>query len=92
VRILFLWTLLKLFCFDSFKFCGVKGYFRIAQTEKGPYGLFAVLLHGIVPDSARNVTGQVYEDPSASSDRLGSRLLPSLLLLFCGTTQWLLFA
>lgn len=46
---------------------GEDGYFRIAQTEKGSYGLFGVLLHGIVPDAARNVTGQVFEDNSATS-------------------------
>jgi hypothetical protein len=71
---------------------GEDGYFRIAQTENGPYGLFGVLLHGIVPDSARNVTGQVYDEPSASSDRLGYRLLPLLIVLFWSTTQWFIFA
>ena len=78
---------------DSLYCWGITGYFRIAQTEKGPYGLFGVLLHGIVPDSARNVTGQVYDDPSASSDMLGYRLLPQLIVLFGSTIiQWFIFA
>ena len=46
---------------------GEDGFFRIAQTEKGPYGLFGILVHGVVPDAARNITGQVLEDESESS-------------------------
>ena len=38
---------------------GEDGYFRIAQTEKGRYGLFAVLAHGVIPGLAYNVTGQI---------------------------------
>jgi hypothetical protein len=46
---------------------GEEGYFRIAQTEKGPYGLFGLLVHGVVPKAAQNVTEQKIEDPSSSS-------------------------
>ena len=38
---------------------GEDGYFRIAQTAKGEYGLFAILSHGVIPGLAYNVTGQV---------------------------------
>jgi hypothetical protein len=42
---------------------GEDGYFRIAQMEKGSYGLFGMLLHGVVPDLAYNVTaGSVYDE------------------------------
>jgi C1A family cysteine protease len=41
---------------------GEDGYFRVAQTEKGSYGLFAILAHGVVPDIAYNVTVQVKDD------------------------------
>ena len=55
--------------------------------------LVGVVLHGIVADSARNVTGQVYEDSSAASDMLGYRLLPQLIVLFGSTIiQWFIFA
>jgi hypothetical protein len=42
---------------------GEDGYVRIAQTETsvGPYGLFGVLVHGVVPDLAYNVTEQIVE-------------------------------
>ena len=38
---------------------GEDEYFRIAQTKKGPYGLFGVVSHGVVPTIAYNVTAQV---------------------------------
>jgi hypothetical protein len=41
---------------------GEDGYFQVAQTEKGPYGLFAILAHGVVPRMAYNVTFQVEDD------------------------------
>jgi cathepsin L len=40
---------------------GEKGFVRIAQTEKGRFGLFGVLLHGVVPSLAYNVTGEQLE-------------------------------
>jgi hypothetical protein len=35
---------------------GENGYVRIAQTQKGDYGLFGVLTHGVVPDMTFNLT------------------------------------
>ena len=35
---------------------GEEGYVRIAQTQKGSYGLFGVLTHGIVPNLSLNST------------------------------------
>mmetsp|Transcript_62753 Transcript_62753/g.152793 ORF Transcript_62753/g.152793 Transcript_62753/m.152793 type:complete len:534 (-) Transcript_62753:156-1757(-) len=40
---------------------GEGGYFRIAQTEKGRFGLFGMLAEGVVVD-AQNVTVQVYDE------------------------------
>jgi hypothetical protein len=40
---------------------GEDGYFRVAQTEKGRYGLFGMLAEGVVVD-ATNVTAQVYDE------------------------------
>ena len=42
---------------------GEEGYVRIAQTQKGPFGLFGVMVHGVRPDVAVNVTEQVIEVP-----------------------------
>jgi hypothetical protein len=42
---------------------GEDGYFWVAQTEKGPYGLFGILAQGVVPEIAYNVTAQVFDDP-----------------------------
>jgi Papain family cysteine protease len=45
---------------------GEDGYFRISQAEKGDYGLFGVLSHGVHAQLAQNVTSQVkddYEEP-----------------------------
>ncbi|KAL3893340.1 MAG: hypothetical protein SGARI_008230, partial [Bacillariaceae sp.] len=49
---------------------GEDGYFRIAQSEKGPFGLFGIALHAVVPTAAQNVTAQVYEDPSSAPSTL----------------------
>jgi C1A family cysteine protease len=46
---------------------GEDGYFRVAQTQKGPYGLFGILLHGVVPQMAYNITGQVLEAGSGTT-------------------------
>ncbi len=41
---------------------GENGYFRVAQTQKGDFGLFGVLTHGVVPDLTFNMTsGSVSE-------------------------------
>ena len=45
---------------------GEDGYFRISQREKGDYGLFGVVSHGVQVEMAQNVTGQVddnYSEP-----------------------------
>jgi len=44
---------------------GEDGYFRIAQTPKGTYGLFGMLGEGVVID-AHNVTVQVYDEKQVS--------------------------
>jgi hypothetical protein len=50
---------------------GENGYFRVSQREaNGRYGLFGMLAHGIIPTNARNVTGQVYEEPPPDDDDL----------------------
>lgn len=41
---------------------GEDGYFRVAQTQKGDYGLFGVLTHGIVPDLTFNMTSGTVSD------------------------------
>jgi hypothetical protein len=41
---------------------GEDGYFRITQTEKGQYGLFGVVSHGVIPYRAMDVTAWVTYD------------------------------
>jgi hypothetical protein len=41
---------------------GEDGYFRIAQTEKGRYGLFGLVAHGVIPNIATNMTAPVKDD------------------------------
>jgi hypothetical protein len=48
---------------------GEDGYFRVAQIEKGRYGLFGMLLHGVVPNEVYNVTLQGAE-PEQDDDGL----------------------
>lgn len=48
---------------------GENGYIRVSQREaNGRYGLLGMFAHGIIPTSARNVTGQVYEEPPPDDD------------------------
>jgi hypothetical protein len=42
---------------------GEDGYFRVSQQETaGPYGLFGILGHGVIPGAVTNTTAQVYEE------------------------------
>lgn len=41
---------------------GEDGYFRIAQTQKGNYGLFGILTHGVVPDLTYQMTNGTVDD------------------------------
>jgi hypothetical protein len=64
------------FANNKFSFSFVSGYARIAQDpSKGPYGLYGIMLHGVVPDIAYNVTQQIFEDDPATTDLLWWHIL-----------------
>ena len=41
---------------------GEKGYFRVSQEEVGPYGLFGILGHGVIPGLVTNTTAPVEDE------------------------------
>jgi hypothetical protein len=61
---------------------GEDGYMRVAQTEKGSYGLFGMLAEGVIVD-AYNVTAQVYDEEQQAPLTWWMILLVVLACLCC---------
>ena len=53
---------------------GEDGYVRIAQTEKGNYGLFGILVHGVVPDLTQNLTASTVSVSEAQESEEETKL------------------
>lgn len=77
---------------------GEDGYFRIAQTQKGDYGLFGILTHGVVPDLTFNMTSGSVSESTAVSQSDDSELpwwawllilLAALAIAFAAVTCFL---